>query len=129
MTDLYSKLQFQLTPSLAGLIWITSEELPARPNGFNELDYFFDGLLTHFTQTQKNNGPAKFNKTFFSTEAFGKAFALTHLKISDEKIESELEAIFKVLHSNQDDPRKIAVLNMSDKPLKLDAKRFISLSI
>lgn len=129
MTDLYSKLQFQLTPNLAGLVWITNEELSERPNGFNELDYFFDGLLTHFSKNPLNDQSQRFNKTFFSTEAFGKAFSLTHLKVTDEKIEKELDAIFNVLHVNQKGSRKIAILNMSNKPLKLDNTQFISLSI
>ncbi|EQC50154.1 hypothetical protein M899_2844 [Bacteriovorax sp. BSW11_IV] len=126
MTELYSKLQFQLTPDLAGLIWITDEKLLDRPNGFNELDYFFDGLLTQFAAQPE---VPSFKTTFFSTESFGNDFSLTHLQPGEEKIEKDLENIMGLLHKKDALNRPVAVLNLSSKQLKLKDNRFQILDI
>ncbi len=41
----FHRLQEKLTPQVLGLLWITGQDIAAREAPFDELNYFFDGIL------------------------------------------------------------------------------------
>lgn len=89
-------LEKKLTPATTGLIWFSKNSLQARPCPFEELDYFFDGLLS---QTAELNSHQAGEHYFIKASQFSRPFYLIFLGPSldanrhAELIQQDLELI------------------------------------
>ena len=62
----------QITPEFLGIIWVTKDQLNKRPKYFDQIDYLFNGLLTH------SNLAAPHKKSIYMGKSYGRPFFLAH---------------------------------------------------
>lgn len=104
-----------ITPEYLGIIWVTHNSLNSRPPHYDNIDYFFDGLLTKTV-----NQPTDHKTAFFLGKSFGKPFFLAHFEENNPVIKQEVENTLKMAQKIKSRSKKILVI--SDKHLNLKNK-------
>ena len=89
------KLGDHLTPSTCGALWFTDSDLTQRPEPFNEIDYYLDGLLTNILL---ENNTSTQQKHFLTTSHFGRPFFLAqfHLKETNPNLKRDLAEVHQL---------------------------------
>ncbi|MDD0853970.1 hypothetical protein HBN50_12730 [Halobacteriovorax sp. GB3] len=123
MNQVFSKLQTELMPGVAGLIWVTELPLTKRPAGHKELDYFFDGLLTRFEE--QGNEEQSSSCTFFSTESFGENFSLAHVHGENKEIENQINNLASLFPKEGD----ILIFNPEGLKFNFSKKRLRQITL
>lgn len=71
----FQKLQRALTPDTQVVFWVTEQALSQRPDYFEELDYFFNQLLSDLLISQAQSAQ---NSHFIMGNNFGSSLYLIH---------------------------------------------------
>lgn len=105
----FQKLQRALSPDLQIIIWISNKPLNQSPEYFQELDYFFDQLLSELVLNQQN--PAQ-EMNFIMGPQFGAPLYLLHAY--GEKSQKHIDAMLPLLP--KDLSHKILYLGEQKRP-------------
>ncbi len=76
------RLSTFITPSTAGVIWLTDSPLNTNLSGVYEFNYLTNGLLTKSIQSDSDKSKMA---NFFVTDNFGNPFFLSHLAINSKE--------------------------------------------
>lgn len=101
----FSRLQKELDPFTSGIFWVTQHSLKERPIYFNELDYFFEGMISENLKRIEKKEIVEDPKNFFITRHFGRGFFLAHL-VSSLANRSSWLSQFKPLIESQVKPEQ-----------------------
>lgn len=102
------------TPEIVGIFWITSHSLDRTLDGFDQLNYLFDGLLSQFLYGEEVTSR---RANLFFTENFNKSLFLAHIKTegaSRSEISGEIDEQVALIQSNASERNKILVIQETD---------------
>ncbi len=125
----------QVTPEIIGIFWLTTQPLDRSLQGFDQLNYLFDGLLSQFLFGE--NVVEKRANIFF-TDNFSKTLFLAHLKIegaSKSEISGDIDEQIALIQANMQGRTKILVIQdtkvdwMSDLTKRYDQFNFVDLKL
>lgn len=116
-------IQQAIGPNTVAIIWNSCQDLSQHPPLFDELDYFFDGLLTQTLLSEKTL-ETQSDHHFLRSYHFGKDFFLIQvqgqdLKRSREQIQQALK-IIPAVHDEQDNHKKDVLFLNRPNEIKLN---------
>lgn len=123
------------TPEIVGIFWITTRGLDRSLEGFDQLNYLFDGLLSQFLYGEEVTSR---RANLFFTDNFNKSLFLAHIKTegaSKSEISGEIDEQVALIQSHASDRNKILVIQDTDHNWlnELDKRysqfKFISLKV
>ncbi len=91
-------LQDHIKTNTAGIIWITKEKLSHKLNLYNDLNYFFNGLITQYLKTSKNKEKND-GINFFISNNFNDSFFLGHLTIQTNNLQDYLKNLILLINN------------------------------
>src|SRR5690606_14326236 len=88
---------------IRAILWLSEKPLTSDLPHFNELDYLFDGLLSHHVKLRKNI--TEYEKNIFSGRSFNRDLLLIQLAGKDKtKIEKDLEQTLALIPGKGEHP-------------------------
>jgi hypothetical protein len=115
----------QFTPQVIGIFWITPEDLNQKLLGFDEVNYFFDGLISQYLYNQIKNDidPHQNNTNIFFTTNFNQRLFLAHIKMNSAISGILDEHIALIQESFKDDRNKILIFNTTSKDMSNELEK------
>ena len=123
MIEETSFLQDKITSETRGILWLTKSNLKERPKPFFGLNYFFDGLLMNFFQSET---PSQKLPNLFFTKNFNKNLFLGHYNIESSNINEEVSTFLGIVENLADKNSQIIILHpkkVCDQLIKQVTKR------
>lgn len=102
-------LLHKITPDIGAIFWITDKPLTSELNLYNDFDYIYDGLISHYLFENKS----KTECTSFCTQSFGNPLWLIH--ISPEAHSGTIDEQFFLLNKDEFQDKKILIVSEENK--------------
>lgn len=95
-----------ITPEYLGIIWVTPNSLHENPENFEQIDYFFNGLIT---RSMAQNPEDK--KGLFMGNSYGHSFFLAHFNENNPNFENELDQTLNMMAKQDIKSNKVLVIS------------------
>ena len=103
---LFLQIQKKFIPSLLGILWLTQKSIWERESPFDELNYFFDGILeTTVLQLKQPLDP-----NLAMSMHYGNPVHLGQVKASSPQLEQTLNKFLKIMQKNSKERRSVLVI-------------------
>ncbi len=119
-------LSGHITPTTAGIIWLTDKQLNFQSPGIYEFNYLLNGILlkTISQQKEEHKKPARFN--FFLAENFGNPFFIGHIIVEDKDDLKKINKHFEAANSFLKEGATIYIYNKSQNTANTNVLKELS---
>jgi len=98
-----------ITPDIGAIFWITDKPLTAGIENYNDFDYIYDGLISHYLFENKTEADC----ISFCTQSFGKPLWLIH--IGPNAHSGSIDEQFFLLNKDDFTDKKILIVSHENK--------------